>query len=101
GGKTTDTWINPETGTEEEGNLWYEEYLPADCLFVSLIGERRQRQRPNRPSPSAKASLKDLKKEPGRQALKVVQIGGNETVGHGLCYWTIYPSDKDAANERA
>ncbi len=41
-GKTTDAFLNPETGQEEKGNLWYEEYLPAECVFVGFVGERRQ-----------------------------------------------------------
>ncbi|GAA0597309.1 type III-B CRISPR module RAMP protein Cmr4 [Caenispirillum bisanense] len=43
-GKTTGTYGG------ETGNLWYEEVLPSDCLFAALIGERRARMMPIRPT---------------------------------------------------
>lgn len=90
-GKTTDTWTDPDTGAQDNsGNLWYEEQLPADCLFVALIGERRQRTAATgAPATSGgSATLDDLIQH--QAALKVVQIGGNETVGQGLCLWHLY-----------
>jgi CRISPR-associated protein Cmr4 len=92
-GKTTDKWENPE-GEVESGNLWYEEHLPPDCLFVFFVGERRQRSFAG--SQSSKAANNNL--ETFRQQtshLRVVQIGGNETVGQGLCYWTLWPAVSD------
>jgi CRISPR-associated protein Cmr4 len=77
GGKTTDTWTNPDTGAKESGNLWYEETLPSDCLFSVLATSRRR-------SLDDVASLRGLLTAP---AHTVVQVGGNETVGHGLCWW--------------
>lgn len=61
----------------ESGNLWYEETLPADCLFAALIGERRSHHN------GAAAGLGDL--TGAADAFRVIQIGGNETVGQGLC----------------
>lgn len=77
-------------------NLWYEESLPADCLFVSVIGERRQRRSagpgqdrrpPGQTGSNALATLDRV-----RERLGTVQIGGNETVGQGLCWWTFHDS---------
>lgn len=89
GGKTTDTWVNPENGKEEKGNLWYEEYLPSDCLFVSLIGERRDRNggRAGTSTRGEAACLADL--VTAKSEFQVVQAGGNETVGYGLSWLTI------------
>ncbi len=59
--------LDNETKTSK--NLWYEESLPPDSLFYTLIGERKN------------AILKDLL-EPLR-ARPYLQVGGNETVGQG------------------
>ncbi len=89
GGKTTDAWENPETDETETGSLWYEEQLPSDCLFVALIGERRQRTAATGAAAggAGSAGLDDLLAQ--AQVLGAVQIGGNETVGQGLCLWTL------------
>lgn len=89
-GKTTDRWKGPD-GEVESGNLWYEEYLPPDCLFVVVVGERRQRTRGGAEAADggkgeSRRALEVLRRHAHR--LSVVQIGGNETVGYGLCWWS-------------
>lgn len=54
-------------------NLWYEEALPADTVLYSFI----------LPSVTNNDELSKLK-SPDLLDKKVVQIGGNETVGYGL-----------------
>jgi CRISPR-associated protein Cmr4 len=78
GGKTTDRWRNPVTGKDESGNLWYEETLPSDCLISVLVTSRRR-------NPDGVEALRRLLSDPNHRA---IQIGGNETVGQGLCWWT-------------
>lgn len=75
-GKTTDKYKNAD-GNTESGNLWYEETLPSDCLFAALVGQRRDG--------NALGTLKA-----GDSAFRVLQIGGNETVGQGLCLTTLH-----------
>ncbi len=76
GGKTASKW------KDEKGNLWYEEAVPADSLFAFFIINR----------PGTRDG-KDLVGEfQGFLAshdinLSVVQMGGNETVGYGWCWW--------------
>lgn len=53
-------------------NLWYEETLPADTVLYSFI----------KPSVANQANLSDLKTVLDN---KICQIGGNETVGYGIC----------------
>ena len=74
-----------KTTSDKEGNLWYEEQVPSDCLFVSMIGERRGK----------KNALSDFQTQ--SKELEVAQIGGNETVGEGICYWTVGPKDGASA----
>ncbi|MBX3670655.1 MAG: type III-B CRISPR module RAMP protein Cmr4 [Rhodocyclaceae bacterium] len=80
--------------TDDGGNLWYEERLPSDCLFAGFVGERRGRNKQGA--------------EPGLQALldardffAVLQIGGNETVGNGICRTTLLPGSTLAAGSAA
>lgn len=75
-GKTTDTWTDPDSGEEYTGNLWYEESLPTDCLFSVVIGAR---------DPKQAGATSELGSLLGDGA--VVQVGGNATVGFGLCRW--------------
>lgn len=87
GGKTTDTWMNPDTGEEEKGNLWYEEYLPADCLFAAVIGERNSRNGVQESTASKQVGLSELRDV--KSTFRVVQLGGNETVGFGISWMTV------------
>ncbi|MEN6464012.1 MAG: type III-B CRISPR module RAMP protein Cmr4 [Syntrophaceae bacterium] len=91
GGKTTDTWYNPVEGRDESGNLWYEEYLPSDCLFISFIGQRRQVYMQNDTDGKHDIGVDDpIGKFLGIwKDLPFIQIGGNETVGYGLCLWNV------------
>lgn len=69
-----------KTTSNGDGNLWYEEHLPADCVFVSLITTRHGLFE-NRAS-----VLRSFEKKFADK--KVIQLGGNETVGQGLCFWS-------------
>ncbi len=73
--------IKLEPGSKTSENLWYEEVLPSDCLFMTIIGER-----PGRGSSNGESAVEKFKDAFG--SLEQVQIGGNETVGCGLCRWT-------------
>jgi CRISPR-associated protein Cmr4 len=55
--------------TKESKNLWYEETLPTDSLFYTLLFLRKDE------------ALKDV--DLLLKSLKYLQVGGNETVGQG------------------
>ena len=55
------------TKTVENGGLWYEEAVPAEAIFVAPV----------------------LSSEPFKVTSPYLQIGGNETVGRGLCRVTV------------
>lgn len=96
GGKTTDRWYNEELDRTESGNLWYEEYLPSDCLFAGFVGERRQGSFAEGPAAANRqGDLQTFRAQ--AELLKTVQIGGNETVGQGLCAWTLWRNGQGAA----
>lgn len=56
--------------TKQSKNLWYEETLPPDTVMHALIAAR---------TPDALAALDDLFPDEN----PYLQVGGNETVGHG------------------
>jgi CRISPR-associated protein Cmr4 len=99
-GKTTADWSDPDSGseTDDSGNLWYEESLPPDRLLVAFVGERRQRSTATGAgTPAAQGTLDRLLSS--AEALGVVQMGGNESVGQGLCLWTLLSGKTGAGHE--
>lgn len=77
----TRTRIDPETGTVQRGALWTEEYLPENTIMYSLvmIGDPRENKNELLKDSSQVADfLNKINKE-------IIQIGGNQTIGKGLC----------------
>jgi CRISPR-associated protein Cmr4 len=80
------TIINSETGTAD--NLWYEEYLPQDTILYSLtmcsplrtLKNYSSKLAKNDPLDEAKTILNFFEKV----APKVLQIGGNQSIGKGM-----------------
>jgi len=73
--------INPETGTVEEGALWYEEFIPRDTVMYAVIAVSKPRkEHPELKDASSVAEeLKSFIDE-----VTYLQIGGDETVGKGF-----------------
>jgi len=76
--------IDPDTGTTSgrRGNLWYEEMLPSDCLFWSIVSLASSR-RESRPSGGELRSAVDEL----FQAVRFSQIGAGRSTGHGRIWW--------------
>ncbi|MCX8167300.1 MAG: type III-B CRISPR module RAMP protein Cmr4, partial [Candidatus Micrarchaeota archaeon] len=64
--------IDQETGTAQEGALWYEELVPAETVFYSLVLERKS------------GSVEKLKKFICDDQKSFFQFGGDETLGRGF-----------------
>jgi len=73
-----------KTTTGGGGNLWYEETLPRDCLFLAVVRCEKPRGPATDVAQPSDVSdhLAALFTSPGHPYL---QIGGNETVGQGWC----------------
>ena len=71
--------LDYDTKTVRDKALFYEEYLPAETLFYSLVlcSDSRLKSQPS----SAAAILQWLR----CQVPQTLQIGGGETVGKGFC----------------
>ena len=63
-------------------NLWYEESVAPDTLFAAFVLNRPGSGR----DMVEEFVLQVLEKQPD---LEVVQLGGNETVGNGWCWWQV------------
>ncbi len=70
--------LDYEHKTVKQGALFYQEFLPAECVFYSVVLANASRNGDGR---SAADILNDLKE--GCPA--ILQIGGDETIGKGFC----------------
>lgn len=72
--------LDYETKTVKDGALFYQEFLPPECLLysVALCNDSR-RQGVGKTADDFRAMLKDVADG------AVIQIGGNETTGKGFC----------------
>jgi CRISPR-associated protein Cmr4 len=66
--------LEDATKTVASGGLWYEEAVPAEAIFYGFVG-----------ATSAEPSLASL------QIDQLLQIGGDATIGRGLCKVVITP----------
>jgi CRISPR-associated protein Cmr4 len=66
-------------------NLWYEEILPPDCLFYSMLMVMKPRKEKNTTLPPDLDDAPKIKKKLQELLTDYIQIGGNETTGMGWC----------------
>ncbi len=88
----TNIKISSKTGTAEEGALRYQEFLPADSVLYSIVhySGRDLGEIKNDDQNSLAAQIKDLNAEKIKKHIEdtvkdFIQIGGDETLGKGIC----------------
>lgn len=82
--------INAETGTAQDGALRYQELLPADSVLYSVIGFFDPVSSPKEQLLKAdiiRKNLQDVVKD-------YIQVGGDQTLGRGICKITWYNPDE-------
>lgn len=72
--------LDYERKTVKKGALFYEEFLPPETIFYSLVTAEEARQKGNE-----KMSAKDVLAYITHYTPEVLQIGADETIGKGLC----------------
>jgi CRISPR-associated protein Cmr4 len=72
--------LDYETKTVKTGALFYQEFLPAETLFYAVVLANSARSR-NGKGKDGTAILKTLE----QHVPSVLQVGGDETTGKGLC----------------
>ena len=89
----TNIKINSKTGTAEDGALRYQEFLPADSVLYSIVhysgrdlGEIKNDDKQNPLADLIKdMNAEMIKKHVEDTIKKFIQIGGDETLGKGIC----------------
>ncbi|RMD59951.1 type III-B CRISPR module RAMP protein Cmr4 [Candidatus Parcubacteria bacterium] len=71
--------LEDDKKTVAKGALWYEEALPAESILAGLVAAQ----------PNGKAQPADVFQIIGQIAGHPLQVGGNATVGRGLCRLSI------------
>lgn len=71
--------IDGETKTAREGALFYQEFLPAETIFYSMVMAEASR------SDTVKMAASDIIELLQSHLPPILQIGGNETIGKGFC----------------
>jgi CRISPR-associated protein Cmr4 len=84
--------INPATRTND--NLFNQENVPCEALFYSVLTVLPARRRGVDATFDANAKLAELLPV---QAPPILQIGGDETTGHGLCETKLIPLEQTEA----
>jgi len=71
--------LDYERKTVKSGALFYQEFLPAETIFYSLVLAEESRRK------DVKKSASEVLGYVKSAAPKVLQIGGDETIGKGIC----------------
>jgi CRISPR-associated protein Cmr4 len=83
------TKIDNETGVVQKGQLWYEENLPSESILYSLVFANKSKN--EKSDLTSENVLENLK----NNIPKIIQIGGNETIGKGIVELSWLNSEKD------
>lgn len=81
-----------KTTTGDGGNMWVEEFLPADCLFYALALATASRNGDAGDAATVMNSFTGLV-----DTHDLIQIGGSETVGRGFVRVAVYQDPKTEA----
>ncbi|MEP0774974.1 MAG: type III-B CRISPR module RAMP protein Cmr4 [Acidobacteriota bacterium] len=76
--------INDESGTADDGGLFYTENVPPEALFVSVAMASQQRVKRGESANGTKKAKEVINLLDRNLSGKVVQIGGDATAGRGL-----------------
>lgn len=73
--------LDYERKTVKQGALFYQEFLPAETLFYAVVfANASRREGVRKTAPEILGYLRE-----SLQRVRVLQIGGDETIGKGLC----------------
>ncbi len=74
--------LDYELKTVRAGALFYQEFIPAESVFYAVVLANRSRRKDDKTAASALLGyVEDL-----LSRLPTIQVGGDETIGKGLCF---------------
>ena len=76
--------ISDESGTADDGGLFYTENVPPEALLVSLVMTSQERVKRGESSKDRLTAQQAMSKVEGAISGEVVQLGGDATSGRGL-----------------
>lgn len=76
--------ISDESGTADDGGLFYTENVPPETVFFSVVMASKQRVKRGKGGDGVKSAKEVMSLVEGAIDQKVVQLGGDATVGRGL-----------------
>lgn len=85
-----------KTTTDDGGNLWYEEYIPPETVFYSLLLTNNPRSSRGRGGSQLITTSVEAMDYIRKEVLGdgYLQVGGNETQGQGWCLTNLVPESK-------
>ena len=83
--------LDYEKRTVRKGALFWEEHLPPETMFYALVTARDSHRR------DARLKAPDILRQFGRKLPETVQVGGNATLGKGLCAVRLNPPPTEEA----
>lgn len=87
--------LNYETKTKKDGALFYQEFVPTEAIFYSVVLVNDSRLTNKDPANKKQPAMQLLKYFADRIcASNMLQIGGDETTGKGLCAIRLWIGDK-------
>jgi len=87
--------LEPETKTAKTGALFYEEFLPTETLFYSVIlADDSRREKHEKKAKQILEYVRD-------NVPPVLQIGADETIGKGLCAIRIWNGKEESDHGKA
>lgn len=89
----TNIKINSKTGTAADGALRYQEFLPSDSVLYSVINFKGQHNMDNLKADIIEEHIKGIIKD-------FIQIGGDETLGKGICKISWIPGNGENGGEK-
>ncbi|MHB1665138.1 MAG: type III-B CRISPR module RAMP protein Cmr4 [bacterium] len=91
----TNIKIDSKTGTSQDGALRYQEFLPSDTVLYSVVNFKDQRAETNIENYLKANIIKNYVEDTIKE---FIQIGGDATLGKGICKIKWIPENKNEQN---
>lgn len=88
--------LDPESKTVKDKALFYQEFLPAATIFNALVLAEKPHGKAEGVNLMSAGDVMDYVKDALAKGKNVVQVGGNATIGKGICTAALLGAEKGA-----